>query len=122
MLTEGGEKRLKRVIPLNGDKLGFIGGSILATAVMIICFYFRRADGVTTAIRVAWTFVVGYGMTFFLVRTILRITLLEFVQHTRAKRGSRLGKSEEVAEEATEPLGAPQAGVEEGESRAASAL
>lgn len=114
MLTEVPEKRLKRVIPLNGDKLGFIGGSVFATAVMIICFYYQRADGVTTAIRVGWTFVIGYGMTFFLVRTILRITLLEFVQHTRAKRGSRLGKSEEVEEEATTPLAAPEAEAEEG--------
>lgn len=99
MATEGGEKRLKRVIPLNGDKLGFVAGAIMATAVMVVCFYYQRADGVTTAIRVAWTFVITYGIVFFFVRTILRITLLEFVEQTRSKKGGRLGKSEESVQE-----------------------
>ena len=112
MAIEGGEKRLKRVIPLNGDKLGFVGGSIMATAVMIICFYYQRADGVTTVMRVAWTFVIAYAVTFFLVRTVLRITLLEFVEHSRAKKSGRLGRQEEVAKQDSPE--AQQATVEEG--------
>lgn len=104
MATEGGEKKLKRVIPLNGEKLGHIGGAIMATIVMIICFVYQRADAATTAIRVAWTFVIGYGVTFFFVRTLLRVTLTEFVLQAREKKGKRLGKDEESEEAESAPV------------------
>jgi len=74
---------MKKVIPLDGDKLGMIGGMIGAILVLIMSLYFHRGDIATTLIRVGWAFVICYGATFFLVRVILRTTLQELIEEKR---------------------------------------
>ncbi len=79
-MPKSGEKQPpRRVIVLDGDKLGHVVGAIAATIVMAFCFFYQKVDGYTVAIRAGWAFVICYGATFFLVRVILRITLQEYV-------------------------------------------
>jgi hypothetical protein len=81
------EKRGKdqRTVTLDGDKLGHVGGSVIALVVMVLCFVYQETTLETALVRTAWAFVLGYGSIFFLVRVILRITLHEFAE-TRQRR------------------------------------
>lgn len=88
MPKDGIQKQSKRILVLDGDKLGHIVGVLVALVVMAICFFVQKADGYTTAIRVGWAFVVAYGATFVLVRIILRVTLFEFVVDKKKKERS----------------------------------
>ena len=89
MPPKGLKKASGRVVALDGDKLGAVVGAVLAIIVMALCFFMRQVDGFTVATRVGWAFVAGYGATFFLVRFILRTTLIEFVEHQKEKKESR---------------------------------
>lgn len=89
----------KKVIPLDGDKLGLIGGLIGAIAVLLLSTFLNRGDLATTLIRVGWAFVICYGATFFLVRMILRTTLQEMIEQDKAQREKK--KKKIVAEEET---------------------
>lgn len=92
------QKKIKRVLALDGHRLGLVGGTVLALAVMAACFYVRGVDGLTAATRTGWAFVAGYGAVFFLVRVILRTTLAEFIQFSESKkRKARLGRGERAA-------------------------
>ena len=88
MPNDGIKKQSKRILVLDGDKLGHIMGVLVALVVMAICFFVQKADGYTTAIRVGWAFVVAYGATFVLIRIILRVTLFEFVVDKKKKERS----------------------------------
>lgn len=89
------QKKIKRVVALDGHRLGLVGGTALALAVMAACFYLRGVDAVTAATRTGWAFVAGYGAIFFLIRVILRTTLSEFIQHHETKKKkNRLGRGE----------------------------
>lgn len=119
MAEKDPEKKKGRKIALDGDKLGHVVGTTVALAVMAICFYFQKVDGVTAAVRVGWAFVIGYGATFFLVRVILRTTLFEFVQHERELREAHkvvthLGSGEEEEERANVEPAEPEVGEEPG--------
>lgn len=83
------DNKLKRVVALDGDKLGHVVGTVVATAVMALCFFYQEVDGYTAAARVGWAFVLSYGATFFLVRVILRTTLSEFIEQDRANKESQ---------------------------------
>ena len=67
----------KKVVALDGDKLGMIGGTIGAIIVLIISLYLHPGDMWTTVIRMGTAFVICYGGTFFLVR--IRLGLMRFV-------------------------------------------
>ena len=82
-------KSTKKVIPLDGDKLGMIGGMIGAIIVLIMSIFYHRGDITTTLLRVGWALVICYGATFFLVRMILRTTLQDMLeQNNMAKKSS----------------------------------
>lgn len=105
MAAKDSDKSVKRSIALDGDKLGHVVGTVVALAVMALCFYVQKVDGFTAAVRVGWAFVIAYGATFFLVRVILRTTLREYVLHEREekeKRSIRLRTSAEETEETQE--------------------
>ncbi|MFP6581068.1 MAG: hypothetical protein VCD00_00775 [Candidatus Hydrogenedentota bacterium] len=76
----------KKVIPLDGDKLGMIVGLLGAIAVLLIGIFANRGDLPAILIRAGWTFVICYGATFFLVRMILRTTLQEMIEQEKLER------------------------------------
>jgi hypothetical protein len=102
MVVKRNVKSTKKVIPLDGDKLGMIGGMIGAIIVLIMSLYFHRGDIVTTLIRVGWAFVICYGATFFLVRMILRTTLQEMIEMNRRPKKSAEDSDEPVDAEGVE--------------------
>lgn len=61
---------------MDGDKLGYVGGALVATVVMGVSFYFdvSMLEGL---FRAAFAFVVGYVVTFVLVRLIHGIAIYE---------------------------------------------
>jgi hypothetical protein len=73
----------RKVIPLDGDKLGMIGGTFGALIVLIMSLYFHKGDIVTTLLRVGWAFVICYGAIFIFVRIILRTTLQEMIEQKK---------------------------------------
>ena len=93
------KRQPKRVVVLDGDKLGLIVGATFATLVMGLCFFLRQVDAHTAAIRVGWAFVLAYGATFFLVRVILRTTLYEFIEQSRRKKDRKRGRGDEGGRE-----------------------
>lgn len=78
-------KKTKRVIALDGDKLGMIGGMVGAFIVLILCLLLNVGT-VTLLIRMGWGFVICYGATFFLVRVILRTTLIEMIEQEKLEK------------------------------------
>lgn len=76
----------KRVVALDGNRLGHVVGAVMATAVMAACFFYRDADAYTTATRAGWAFVVSYGATYFLARLVLRTTLFEVVEKKKQRK------------------------------------
>lgn len=83
----------KKVIPLDGDKLGMIGGTIGAIIVLFVSLSVHSGDLLTTIIRMGWAFVICYGGTFFLVRMVLRTTLQEMIElEKEAKRAKQEAK------------------------------
>ncbi|MCH7959072.1 MAG: hypothetical protein IID08_03005 [Candidatus Hydrogenedentes bacterium] len=102
-------KKLKRVVALDGHRLGLISGTAIALVVMGVSFFYQHAEFSATGIRTGWAFVAGYGATFFLVRVILRTTLFEFLDYDYeekdSKATSRLGRTERDEEE--ESLASP---------------
>jgi hypothetical protein len=76
--------KTKKVIALDGDKLGMIGGMVGAFIVLIICLVFHVST-ITSLIRIGWGFVICYGATFFLVSVILRTTLIETIDKKNGK-------------------------------------
>ncbi len=106
MPIEERKKQSKRVLVLDGDKLGHIMGVLVALIVMVICFFVQKADGYTTAIRVGWAFVVAYGATYLLIRIVLRVTLFEFVVDKKKKQLS-LGDGEDSETTETDTSGSP---------------
>lgn len=80
------KKRPRKVVALDGDKLGMIGGMLGATVVLMIGFFSQTGTITATLIRMGWVFVVCYGAIFFLVRVILRTTLKEMIEEERALR------------------------------------
>ena len=79
----------KKVVALDGDKLGMVGGMFGAIIVLIISLYAHPGDMMTTVIRMGMAFVICYGATFFLVRMILRTTLQEMIELDKKKKRDR---------------------------------
>ena len=94
-------KKTRKIIPLDGDKLGMIGGMVGGTFVLIISILLYPDSIATTLIRVGWAFVICYGATFFLVRMILRTTLIDMVEQEKAAK-EEAKKQQEPAEESAE--------------------
>jgi hypothetical protein len=92
-------KSAKNVIPLDGDKLGMIGGMIGAIIVLIMSLFYHNGDITTTLLRVGWAFVICYGATFFLVRMILRTTLQEMVEQQKGEKNAARAAKEKLMEE-----------------------
>lgn len=90
-MEESGKKpsKAKKVVALDGDKLGMIGGMIGAIIVLIISLYAHPGEMMTTVIRMGTAFVVCYGATFFLVRMILRTTLQEMIELDKKRKRDR---------------------------------
>lgn len=90
-MEESGKKssKPKKVIALDGDKLGMIGGMVGAIIVLIISLYRHPGDLMTTVIRMGTAFVICYGGTFFLVRMILRTTLQEMIESDKKEKRKR---------------------------------
>ena len=86
----------RKAIPLDGDKLGMIGGTIGAIVVLIVTMASGQSDLISTLLRVGWTFVICYGATFFLVRVVLRTTLQEMMLR---KQQERIAKAEKKKKE-----------------------
>ena len=85
-----------KVVALNGNRLGQIGGAVVACVVMAFSFYMREVDAFTAFTRVGWAFVIGYGATFFLVRVILVTTLRQMVEERRRTLEERRAGRDEV--------------------------
>lgn len=83
------------VVALDGDKLGQIGGMMMAIIVMVLCFFWRETDMATALVRTAWAFVIGYGGIFLFVRIILRTTLFEMLEQEHSKKITRLKRAPE---------------------------
>ena len=96
-------KKRPPIVGFDSDKLGMLAGAVLATAVMIICF-FRGVPGAEVLWRVAITFVVTYAVTFVLVFVVLHTILGELVA-TRKRDRATARSSEEEEEEAGEGMG-----------------
>jgi hypothetical protein len=88
----------KKSIPLDGDKLGMIGGMIGAIIVLFISLFAHKGEMLTTVIRVGWAFVICYGGTFFLVRMILRTTLLDLLEQEKATASAAKDAPKDVPE------------------------
>jgi len=103
-------KKFKRVVALDGHRLGLVNGTAIALVVMAFSFFYQQVEFVATGIRVGWAFVAAYGATFFLIRVILRTTLFEFIAFEQAdpKGRSRLGRTE-YEEEDELPAAQPEA-------------
>lgn len=103
-------KKFKRVVALDGHRLGLISGMAIAVVVMGVSFFYQHAEFLATGIRTGWAFVAGYAATFFLVRVILRTTLFEFLGHERKDTiaPSRLGRTEREEEDEL-PAPSPEA-------------
>ena len=82
-------KKTKKVIALDGDKLGMIGGTLGALIVLCISWFVHSGNISTTLIRMGWSFVICYGATFFLVRMILRTTLMEMIEQEAIEKKNR---------------------------------
>ncbi len=95
-------KKRPPIVGLDSDKLGMLAGAVLATAVMIICF-FRGVPGGEVLWRVAITFVVTYAVTFVMVFVVLHTILGELVAAKRRDRAA--ARSEEEEEEDGEGMG-----------------
>ncbi len=91
--------KTKKVIALDGDKLGMIGGMVGAFIVLIICLVFHVST-ITSLIRMGWGFVICYGATFFLVRVILRTTLIEMIEQEKMEKATQKNASNETNENA----------------------
>ena len=107
-------KKFKRVVALDGHRLGLVNGTAIALVVMAFSFFYQQVEFVTAGIRVGWAFVAAYGATFFLIRVILRTTLFEFITFEQAdpKGRSRLGRAEYEEEDespAAQPAAQPEA-------------
>ena len=102
MANAKSDNKSKRVVALDGDKLGHVVGTVVATAVMATCFYYQEVDGYTAAVRVGWAFVLSYGATFFLVRVILRTALAEFIEQEQEKKEAQKSRLSSGAESETE--------------------
>lgn len=103
-------KKFKRVVALDGHRLGLISGAFIALIVMGSSFFYQQAEFMATGIRTGWAFVAGYGATFFLARVVLKTTLFEFldVEQSESKVRSRLGRTERDEEDAS-PTSLPKA-------------
>jgi hypothetical protein len=108
-VAETGAKKPRRIVALNGDKLGLVAGSVVATVVMAQCFFVQHVDGPTAALRVGWAFVIAYGAAFFLVRVILRTTIFEFVIQAREKKAKKRSRDKEKRSEAAGAAATAQA-------------
>jgi len=89
-----------RTLALDADKLGAIGGGLVALVVAAIQMFYWEADPMTTVIRSGWAFVGGYAAVFFLVRTILRTTLFEMLAEKSAKREAKREQMREARDTA----------------------
>jgi hypothetical protein len=89
-----------RTLTLDGDKLGFIAGGVVALGVSIVQMFMRDADPLTTLVRGGWAFVGAYAGVFFLVRMILRTTLFEVLADKEAKREARRSHMREERDKA----------------------
>lgn len=89
-------KKFKRVVALDGHRLGLVNGMAIAAIVMAFSFFYQRSEFLATGIRVGWAFVAAYAATFFLIRVILRTTLFEFLdfEQKETKSPSRLGRTD----------------------------
>jgi len=90
-----------RTIALDADKLGAIGGGVVALFVAAIQMFYWKADPMTTVIRSGWVFVGTYAAVFFLVRSILRTTLFEMLAEKSAKREAKREQKREARDTAT---------------------
>ena len=70
----------KPIIPLDGHRLGLVGGAIIATIVMALSFFVSGANAYTVAGRVGWSFVAGYGLTFILVYIVRHTKLADLAE------------------------------------------
>lgn len=92
----------RKVIPLDGDKLGMIGGTFGGLIVLIMSLYLHKGDIATTLLRVGWAFVICYGAIFLLVRIILRTTLQEMMEQKKRDETAAEELKKKMKEESEE--------------------
>lgn len=92
------KKKQKKIIALDGDKLGMIGGVLGATVVLVVGFLSQNSTLASTLIRMGWVFVACYGATFFLVRMILRTTLMEMIEEEKRIKEEKKKSNREAME------------------------
>ncbi len=97
------------VIGLNGHRLGHIAGALVAFTVLTLLLVLGNADALTTFTRVGWSFVVSYGATFFLVRTILRTTLAQLALDKRVALQEKRERHREQRRRGEEPAASDEA-------------
>ena len=110
------KKKPQKIIPLDGDKLGMIGGILGATFVLIIGFFTQTGTMTSTLIRMGWVFIACYGATFFLVRMVLRTTLIEMIEEEKAikrkkKADVKAAKAKAESDETEKAMTAETAGI-----------
>lgn len=95
-------RKRSRIVGLDSDKLGMLAGAVLATAVMIICF-FRGVAWTEMLWRATIAFFGAYFVTFILVFVVLHTILGELVAARKRERAASRSSGEE--EEAGEGMG-----------------
>lgn len=111
--TKSQKNKPQKIIPLDGDKLGMIGGLLGATCVLVISFLFQSGGMITTLIRMGWVFVACYGATFFLVRMILRTTLVDMIEQEKRLKQEQKDEKDAKARSAAEAVDTEAVEVEE---------
>ncbi len=54
-----------------------VGGAVVGTVVMALSFFVQELTWTTVAVRVGWSFVIAYGLTFMLVNIIVHTKMAE---------------------------------------------
>ncbi len=78
--------RVRPVVMLDGDALGFAAATLAGVAVVAADMLWLRLDLLTLAVRVGLTFVVTYAAVFLLTHIALRIVLREVAERQAAQR------------------------------------
>ena len=99
MTTAQSRKKNRRIIPLDGNRLGLVTGAVVSTVVLALGLFVHEAGLYAIVTRVGWSFVLAYGVTFLLVFAIIQ---------TRRMEWSQIEGGRTEAAEATEEEEAPE--------------
>jgi uncharacterized membrane protein len=82
-------------LALDPDRLGMLGGALLASTVLTVGLFVRGAEITESVIRAGVVFAVGYAAVFVLVYVIRRIVDAETARIREAERQANASKNKE---------------------------